>query len=171
VKLATSRSALRPFARQGHLHRRVGPQCWSYNRGRGRGRIARNPKSASGPGEWVRTSAAASKSFSISSGAARGCRMSIIVLSFASSERSTRLREGLSDGVSIPRLINPLLEGFDPARRPLLFSCGILACCAFKRRVGLVQIWLLRDRQFARTLLNRRKQLRQLPLGDCGYPA
>src|SRR5260370_42225475 len=34
-------------------------------------------------------------------------------------------------------MINPLLEGFDPARRPLLFSCGILACCAFKRRVGL----------------------------------
>src|SRR5713101_3290858 len=63
--------------------------------------------------------------------------MSIIALSFASSERSTRPREGLSGGASIPRMINPLLEGVDPARRPLLFSCGILACCALKRRVGL----------------------------------
>src|SRR5258705_8445934 len=34
-------------------------------------------------------------------------------------------------------MINPLLEGFDPPRRPLLFSCGILACCAPKRWVGL----------------------------------
>ncbi len=34
-------------------------------------------------------------------------------------------------------MINPLLEGVDPARRPLLFLCGILACCASKRRVGL----------------------------------
>src|SRR5260370_382598 len=105
--------------------------------------------------------------------------MSIIVLSFATSERSTRLREGLSGGVSIPRMINPLLEGFDPARRPLLFSCGILACCAFKfwpvapLRDGsgsIVQIWQLRDRQFARTLLNRRKPLRQLPsAGDSAW--
>jgi hypothetical protein len=61
-------------------------------------------------------------------------------------------------------MIGPLLERFDPARRPLLFSCGILARCASKRRSGsIVQIWLLRNRQFARTLQNRRKRLRQLP--------
>jgi len=30
-------------------------------------------------------------------------------------------REGLSDGISIPRMIKPLLEGLDPARSPLLF--------------------------------------------------
>jgi hypothetical protein len=70
--------------------------------------------------------------------------MSIIVLSFASSERSTRLREGLSDGVSIPRLINPLLEGFDPARRPLLFLREIFAYCALRDGAGsIVRIWLL----------------------------
>jgi hypothetical protein len=36
---------------------------------------------------------------------------------------------------------------------------------------SIVQIWLLRDRQFARTLLNRRKQLRQLPSAIAGYSA
>src|SRR5260221_14683292 len=69
-------------------------------------------------------------------------------------------------------MINPLLEGFDPARRPLLFSRGILACCAFTCCAfwsgSIVQIWLLRNRQFARTLLNRRKQLRQLPSAIAG---
>jgi hypothetical protein len=44
----------------------------------------------------------------------------IIVLSLAFSDRSTT--EGLSYGVSIIlRMIKPLLEGFDPARRALLF--------------------------------------------------
>jgi hypothetical protein len=33
-------------------------------------------------------------------------------------------------------MINPLLEEFDPARRPLLFLWN-LGCCASKRRVGL----------------------------------
>src|SRR6266478_4812293 len=47
------------------------------------------------------------------------CPVSIMVLSFACSQRSTR---PLSDGVSIPRTIKSLLEGFDPARRPLLFT-------------------------------------------------
>src|SRR5229473_2486934 len=92
--------------------------------------------------------------------------MSIIVLSFASSERSTRPREGLSGGVSIPRMINPLLEGFDPARRPLPFYVEF---APLRDGSGsIVQIWLLRDRQFARTLLNRR-QLRQLPSAIAGY--
>ena len=65
-------------------------------------------------------------------------------------------------------MINPLLEELDPARRPLLF-CGISGCCASKRGIGLnAQIQLLRNRQFARILLNRRKQLRQSPsaIGD-----
>jgi hypothetical protein len=66
----------------------------------------------------VRTSAA-SKSASVSSGAAPRCRVPIIVLSLAFSDRSTT--EGLSYGVSILQMIKPLLEGFDPARRPLLF--------------------------------------------------
>jgi len=35
-------------------------------------------------------------------------------------------------------------------------------------RADLSQIWLLRNRQFARTLLNRRKQLRQLPSAIAG---
>jgi hypothetical protein len=65
-------------------------------------------------------------------------------------------------------MIGPLLERFDPARRPLLFSCGILARCASRRRSGsIVQIWLLRHRQFARTLLNRRKHP-SIAFGDCG---
>src|SRR5216683_3653297 len=99
-------------------------------------------------------------------GAAPRCRISIIVLSFASSERSTRPREGLSGGVSIPRMINPLLEGFDPARRPLPFYVEF---APLRDGSGsIVQIWLLRDRQFARTLLNRR-QLRQLPSAIAGY--
>jgi hypothetical protein len=39
-------------------------------------------------------------------------------------------------------MIKPLLEGFDPARRPLLFLRGIWACCGCQRRVELiVQIW------------------------------
>src|SRR5258708_27531122 len=89
--------------------------------------------------------------------------MSIIVLSFASWERNTRPREGLSGGLSIPRMINPLLEGFDPARRPV---------APLRDGSGsIVQIWLLRDRQFARTLLNRRKQLRQLPSAIAEYSA
>src|SRR4029077_5457341 len=33
---------------------------------------------------------------------------------------------------------------------------------------SIVQIWLLRDRQFARTLLNRQKQLLQLPSAIAG---
>jgi hypothetical protein len=41
-------------------------------------------------------------------------------------------REGLSDGMSLPRMIGPLLEGFDPARSPLLFLSGILASCAVR---------------------------------------
>src|ERR1700732_3241961 len=90
--------------------------------------------------------------------------MSIIALSIASSERSTRPREGLFGGASIPRMINPLLEGFDPARRPLLFYVEFWPVAPLRDGSGsIVQIWLLRDRQFARTLLNRRKQLRQLP--------
>ena len=88
-----------------------------------------------------------------------------MVLSFASSERSTRPREGLSGGISIPQMINPLLEGFDPARRPLLFSCGILACCARARvrvaaqlpKSGYFGIGNLRALR-----LNWRKQLRKL---------
>jgi len=103
-------------------------------------------------------------------GAAPRCRMSIMVLSFASSERSTRPREGLSGVVSIPRIINPLLEGFDPARRPLLFYVEFWPVAPLGDGSGsIVQIWLLRDRQFARTLLNRRKQLRQLPSAIAGY--
>jgi hypothetical protein len=34
-------------------------------------------------------------------------------------------------------MIKPLLEGFDPARRPLLFLRGILAWRACQRRVEL----------------------------------
>jgi hypothetical protein len=40
---------------------------------------------------------------------------------------------GLSDDVSIPRMIKPPLEGFDPARRPLLFSWNF-AC---QRRIDV----------------------------------
>jgi hypothetical protein len=58
-------------------------------------------------------------------------------LPFASSERSASPREGLSGSLIIPRMIDPLSEGFDPARRALLFSRGILACCAFESRVEL----------------------------------
>jgi hypothetical protein len=51
-------------------------------------------------------------------------------------------------------MIQPLLEGFDPARRPLLFSRGILACCALLEEgaASIFQIWPggpRRDRQFA----------------------
>jgi hypothetical protein len=50
-------------------------------------------------------------------------------------------------------MIRPLLEGFDPARRPLLFSRGILACSALLEEgaASIFQIWqgLRRDRQFA----------------------
>src|SRR5258705_9472822 len=97
-----------------------------------------------------------------------------MVLSFASSEPSKRPREGLSGGISIARMINPLLEGFDPARRPLLFSRGTLPVAPLPvapLRDGsgsIVQIWLLRDRQFERTLLNRQKQLLQLPSAIAG---
>jgi hypothetical protein len=50
-------------------------------------------------------------------------------------------------------MIQPLLEGFDPARRPLLFSRGILACCALLE-TGRAQLsksgqGLRRDQQFA----------------------
>ncbi len=66
-------------------------------------------------------------------------------------------------------MINPLLEGFDPARRPLLFSCGILACCVFKE-TGRAQ--LSKSGYFGiGNFLNRRKQLRQLPSAIAGYSA
>jgi len=35
MKPTTSRSALRPFARQGHLHRRTNPECWPVTAGDG----------------------------------------------------------------------------------------------------------------------------------------
>src|SRR6266852_1588718 len=96
--------------------------------------------------------------------------MSIIVLSFASSERSTRPREGLSGGVSIPRMINPLLEGFDRPGGLCFFHVEFWPVAPLRDGSGsIVQIWLLRDRQFARTLINRRKQLRQLPSAIAGY--
>jgi hypothetical protein len=44
-------------------------------------------------------------------------------------------REGLSDGVSIPRMIKPLLEGFDPARSLLLFYVEFWPV-ALSERVG-----------------------------------
>src|SRR5580704_8721531 len=48
VKLATSRLALRPCARQGYLHRRTNPECWPSQRVTGpAGRIARSPQRAS----------------------------------------------------------------------------------------------------------------------------
>src|SRR6185369_155732 len=52
-------------------------------------------------------------------------------------------RQGRCDGASIPRMIRPLLEGFDPARRPLLFSRGILACSALLEdgAASIFQIW------------------------------
>ena len=122
-----------------------------------------SPGSGFGP---VRTS----KSFSISSGAAPRSRMSIIVPLLASSERSTTAKA--VRGVNIPRMINLLLEGIDPARRPLLFSWEFWPVAPSRDGSGsIVQIWLLRDRQFARTLLNRRKQLRQLPSAIAGYSA
>jgi hypothetical protein len=40
-----------------------------------------------------------------------------------SSKACARAREGLSDGTSISRGVKLLLEGFDPARRLLLFLC------------------------------------------------
>jgi hypothetical protein len=36
---------------------------------------------------------------------------------------------------------------------------------------SIVQTWLLRNRQFARTLVNWRKQFRQLPSAIAGYSA
>jgi hypothetical protein len=62
-----------------------------------------------------------------------------------------------SDGVSIPRMINLLLEGFDPARRPLLFYVEFWPRAPVRDGAGsIVQIWqggLRRDQQFARALL------------------
>src|SRR6266849_1829635 len=98
--------------------------------------------------------------------------MSIIALSFASSERSTRPREGLSGAVKHPP------NGSIPSWRGLIRPGGL---CFFHVEFwpvaplrggsgSIVQIWLLRDRQFARTLLNRR-QLRQLPSAIAGYSA
>jgi hypothetical protein len=50
-------------------------------------------------------------------------------------------------------MIKPLLEGFDPARRPLLFSRGILACCTLLETGGLncpnLASGLRWDQQFA----------------------
>jgi hypothetical protein len=54
----------------------------------------------------------------------------------ASSERSTSPRESLSGGASIPRMIDPFSERFDPARMPLLFSPCFLARCTLKRQAG-----------------------------------
>jgi hypothetical protein len=67
-------------------------------------------------------------------------------------------------------MINPLLERFDPARRPLLFCVEFSPIHLQERgRASIVQIRLLRNRQSARTLVNRRKQLRQLPSAIAGY--
>lgn len=97
------------------------------------------------------------------------------MLSFASSERSTRPREGLSDAVSVPRTIKPLLEGFDPARRPLLFlwNFGLVRLLETGRaQVSKSGNGLRRDQQFARTVLKTRKHLRQLaPAAIAGYSA
>jgi hypothetical protein len=70
-------------------------------------------------------------------------------------------------------MIQPLLEGFDPARRPLLFSRGILACCALLEEgaASIVQIWPggRRDRQFALALAENSSVSR--PLARLrGYP-
>jgi len=85
--------------------------------------VAKKPNVASRKASEVSVQAcvrvsAASKAFSGSSGAAPRRPVSIIMLSFMFGVQD---REGLSDGMSLPRMIKPLLEGFDPARSPLLF--------------------------------------------------
>jgi len=51
-------------------------------------------------------------------------------------------------------MINPLLERFDPARRPLLFLSSLAYCALLETGSGpIVQIWqggLRPDQQFAR---------------------
>jgi hypothetical protein len=67
-------------------------------------------------------------------------------------------------------MIKPLLDGFDPAGRPLLFYVGSAnfgLLCAL-RGTGLAQLSksgkvIRRDQRFAPTLLIREKQPRQLP--------
>ena len=74
---------------------------------------------------------------------------------------------GLSDDVSIPRMIKPPLEGFDPARRPLLFSWNFGSvrlsetdrCQLSKSDNGLHL-----DQQFTRT------KKRLLGVSSCGSP-
>jgi hypothetical protein len=70
-------------------------------------------------------------------------------------------------------MIQPLLEGFDPARRPLLFSRGILACCALLEEgaASIFQVWPggRRDQQFALPMAETSsvsRPLARLP----GYP-
>src|SRR6202790_3817152 len=84
-----------------------------------------------------------------------------MVLSFASSERSTRPREGLSGAVKHPP--NGSILSWRGLIRPgglCFFHVEFWPVAPLRDGSGsIVQIWLLRDRQLARSLLNWRKQL------------
>src|SRR4029450_648312 len=63
----------------------------------------------------------------ISSDATPTCPVSIMAFSFGCSERGTRPRRSVR-WLSIQQMIQPLLEGFDPDRRLLLFYVDLTAC-------------------------------------------
>jgi hypothetical protein len=66
------------------------------------------------------------------------------------------------------RMIKALLEELDLPRRPLLFCVELCPVAPLGDGSGSsVQIWILRNRQFARTLLKWADRASSIAFGDC----